>query len=86
MAQLRSEIPALTSSVIRTYNGKGHLLSFLRGESGKGEILVVTNNGTESMTFELPAGVWQFVNGKEVMQGKGKIDIPPLQARMFEHI
>ncbi|GAI08050.1 unnamed protein product, partial [marine sediment metagenome] len=32
LAQLRSEIPALTSSVIRVYYGTDNLLSFFRGE------------------------------------------------------
>lgn len=87
LAQLRREMAAFTSSVIRThYYSTGQLLSFFRGESGKGEILVVANNGTESITFELPEGVWQLVNGKEVIQDKGRIDIPPLQVRIFEHI
>ena len=86
LAQLRQEMPVLTGSVIRTYTGKDHLLSFFRGESGKGEVLVVANNGTKPITFELPDGVWQLVNGKEVVQGKGRIDIPPLQVRIFEHI
>jgi len=87
LAQLRQEMPTLTGSVIRTYSGKGHLLSFFRGESGKGEILIVANNGIESITFELPEGVWRsLANGKEVMQDKGKIDILPLQVRIFEHM
>ncbi len=80
-------MPTLTGSVIRTYSGKGHLFSFFKGESGKGEILIVTNNRIESITFELPEGVWRsLVNGKELIQDKGKIDILPLQARIFEHI
>ena len=87
LARLRRETPILTGSVIRTYNSKGHLLSFFRGESGKGEILIVANNGIESITFELPEGVWRsLANGKEVIQDKGKIDILPLQVRIFEHM
>jgi glycosidase len=84
LAQLRRKIPALTSSVIRDYYGTGHLLSFLRGESGKGEILVVANNGTEPVKFELPSGNWRSVTEGEVLQGT--IYIPSLQVRIFERL
>lgn len=43
LAQLRQELPVLTSSIIRIYAGKGHLLAFFRGEAGKGELLVMAN-------------------------------------------
>ncbi len=84
LAQLRREIPALTSSVIRVYYGTGQLLSFLRGESGKGEMLVVANNGTEPVKFELPSGNWRSVTEGEVLQGT--IYIPSLQVRIFERL
>jgi len=84
LAQLRQEIPVLTSSVIRNYYGTGNLLSFFRGEQGSGEVIVVANNGTETVKFKLPSGNWQSVTEGEVLQGT--INIPSLQVRIFEHL
>jgi len=84
LAQLRREILALTSSVIRIYYGKGNLLSFFRGEQGKDEVLIVANNGTETEKFVLPYGNWRFVTEGEVLQGT--IYISPLQVRFFERL
>ena len=84
LAQLRQEIPVLTSSVIRNYYGTGHLLSFFRGEQGSGEVIVVANNGTETVKFKLPSGNWQSVTEGEVLQGT--INIPSLQVRIFERL
>ena len=84
LAQLRQEIPALTSSVIRDYYGTGNLLSFFRGEQGSGEVIVVANNGTETEKFELPSGNWWSVTEGEILQGT--IDIPSLQVRIFERL
>lgn len=86
MAQLRQELPVLTSSVIRAYAGKGHLLAFFRGEAGKGELLVMANNGTEPVSLELPTGDWKYINGKMIVQDKNIIEIPPLQVKILEHI
>lgn len=83
LAQLRQEMPVLTGSVIRTYTGKDHLLSFSRGESGKGEILIVANSGTKPITFELPPGIWRSVTEGETLPGT--INIPSLQVKIFEH-
>lgn len=84
LAQLRQEIPALTSSVIRVYYGTGHLLSFFRGEQGKAELLVVANNGTETEKFKLPLGNWHSLTEREIFQGT--VDIPSLQAKIFERL
>jgi len=84
LAQLRREIPALTSSVIRVYYGTDNLLSFFKGEQGIGEALVVVNNGTETVKFELPFGNWRSVTEVEVLQGT--IYIPSLQVRIFERL
>jgi len=84
LAQLRYEIPALTSSVIRVYYGTGHLLSFFRGEQGKGEALIVANNGTETEKFKLPLGNWRSLTEREIFQGT--IDIPSLQIKIFERL
>jgi len=84
LAQLRSEIPALTSSVIRVYYGTDNLLSFFKGEQGNSEVLVVANNGTETVKFELPYGNWQSVIEGGVLQGT--IYIPSLQVRIFTRL
>ncbi len=84
LAQLRSEIPALTSSVIRVYYGTDNLLSFFRGEQSSGQVLIVANNGTETVKFELPFGNWRSVTEGEVLQGT--IYIPSLQVRIFERL
>jgi glycosidase len=84
LAQLRQEIPVLTSSVIRDYYGTGHLLSFFRGEQGKGEVIVVANNGAETEKFKLPSGNWRSVTEVEVSQGT--IYIPSLQVRIFKRL
>ncbi|MBA7498943.1 1,4-alpha-glucan branching enzyme GlgB [subsurface metagenome] len=84
LVQLRREIPALTSSVIRVYYGTDNLLSFFKGEQGSGEVLVVANNGTEPVKFELPSGNWRSVTEGEVLQGT--IYIPSLQVRIFERL
>ncbi|MBA7625750.1 1,4-alpha-glucan branching enzyme GlgB [subsurface metagenome] len=84
LAQLRCEMPALTSSVIRVYYGTDNLLSFFRGEQGKGEVLIMANNGTETVKFELPFGNWRSVTEGEVLQGT--IYIPSLQVKIFERL
>jgi glycosidase len=84
LAQLRREIPALTSSVIRVYYGTDNLLSFFKGEEGSGEALIVANNGTETVKFELPSGNWYSVTEGEILQGT--LHIPSLQVRIFEHL
>ncbi len=84
LAQLRREIPALTSSVIRVYYGTDNLLSFFRGEQGSGEVLIVANNGSETVKFELPCGNWRSVTEGETSQGT--IYIPSLQVRIFERL
>jgi len=84
LAQLRREIPAFTSSVIRVYYGTDSLISFFRGEQGNDEVLIVANNGTETVKFELPSGNWHSVTEGEVLQGS--IHIPSLQVRIFEHL
>jgi len=81
---LRREIPALTSSVIRIYYGTDNLLSFFKGEQGSGEVLIVANNGTETVKFELPSGNWRSVTEEETSQGT--IHISSLQVRIFEHL
>lgn len=84
LAQLRQEMPALTSSVIRVYYGTDNLLSFFKGEEGSGEVIVVANNGTETVKFELPSGNWRSVTEGEILQGT--IHIPSLQVRIFERL
>jgi glycosidase len=84
LAQLRREIPAFTSSVIRVYYGTDSLISFIKGEQGSGEALIVANNGTETEKFELLSGNWRSVTEGEVLQGT--IYIPALQVRIFERL
>jgi len=84
LAQLRREIPALTSSVIRVNYGTDSLISFFRGEQGNDEVLIVANNGTETVKFELPFGNWRSVTEGEVLQGT--IYISSLQVRIFERL
>ncbi|MBE9593797.1 MAG: pullulanase, partial [Proteobacteria bacterium] len=84
LAQLRTEISALTSSVIRVYYGTDSLISFFRGEQGNDEVLIVANNGTETVKFELPFGNWRSVTEGEVLQET--IYISPLQVRIFERL
>jgi len=47
-------------------------------------VIVVANNGTETVKFKLPSGNWQSVTEGEVLQGT--INIPSLQVRIFEHL
>jgi len=84
LSQLRQEISALTSSVIRIYYGTDNLLSFFKGEQGSGEVIVVANNGIEIVKFELPSGNWRSVTEGEILQGS--IYVPSLQVRIFEHL
>jgi len=84
LAQLRREIPALTSSAIRVNYGTDSLISFFRGEQGNDEVLIVANNGTETVKFELPFGNWRSVTEGEVLQGTTYIS--PLQVRIFERL
>jgi glycosidase len=84
LAQLRRKILALTSSVIRVNYGTDSLISFFRGEQGNDEVLIVANNGTETVKFELPFGNWQSVTKGEVLQGT--IYILSLQVRIFERL
>jgi len=84
LSQLRQEISALTSSVIRIYYGTDNLLSFFKGEQGSGEVIVVANNGTETEKFELPSGNWHSVTEGEILHGT--IHIPSLQVRIFERL
>ena len=84
LAQLRREIPALTGSVIRVNYGTDSLISFFRGEQGNDEVLIVANNGTETVKFELPFGNWRSVTEGEVLQGT--IYISSLQVRIFERL
>ena len=84
LAQLRREIPALMSSVIRVNYGTDSLISFFRGEQGNDEVLIVANNGAETVKFELPFGNWRSVTEGEVLQGT--IYIPSLQVRIFERL
>ena len=84
LAEVRRDIPALTSSVIRAYTATENLLAFFRGEEGEREALVVANNSLVPTTFELPTEVWRSVAGKEVL--RGVITIPPLQVQIFVRI
>jgi glycosidase len=58
LAQLRRDLPALASPVIRFGSASGALLSFFRGESGAGEVLALFNAGAADGVITLPAGAW----------------------------
>lgn len=58
LGRLRREVPALQSSAIRLRPAEGTVLSWLRGEPGTGEVLMVFNAGTGPATTALPPGTW----------------------------
>jgi glycosidase len=58
LGQLKHDLPALASPVIRLGGGTPGVLSFLRGEPGTGEVLVLLNGGATARTLALPAGTW----------------------------
>ncbi|GAF86809.1 unnamed protein product, partial [marine sediment metagenome] len=55
-----------------------------RGEQSSGQVLIVANNGTETVKFELPFGNWRSVTEGEVLQET--IYIPSLQVMIFERL
>jgi cyclomaltodextrinase / maltogenic alpha-amylase / neopullulanase len=77
LAELRAELDALRSPVLRTHYGVGSILSFLRGEPGPGEVLALFNNGTASGSVPLTQGVWEdaatgdTIEGSAVVEGRG---------------
>ncbi|MGQ9705320.1 MAG: pullulanase, partial [Actinomycetota bacterium] len=76
LAQMRREIPALTSSAVRAYASKEGVLAFFRGEQG--EVLVVANNASRLASLELPPGSWRLVGGERIF--RGRMVMPPVQA------
>ncbi|WP_243090058.1 alpha-amylase family glycosyl hydrolase [Thermus neutrinimicus] len=84
LAQLRRELPALRSAVFRTYLGEGHLLAFLRGEPGEGEVLSAFNSGLEATILPLPPGGWQ--DPLEGRTYRREVSIPPLGFRYLVHM
>jgi cyclomaltodextrinase / maltogenic alpha-amylase / neopullulanase len=58
LAELRGELAALRSPVIRSHAGAGAVLSFFRGEPGDGEVLAMFNSGPAPASPTLPAGTW----------------------------
>jgi len=79
LANLRRDLKALSSPVIRSYYGKGPLLAFFRGEPGPDEVLVVFNNAEKEAVMPLPPGGWQDV--LEVRTFRKEVKMPPLSWR-----
>ncbi|WP_337844482.1 alpha-amylase family glycosyl hydrolase [Thermus sp.] len=79
LGRLRAELPALRSSLYRSYLGEGFLLAFLRGEPGAEEVLAAFNSGKERATLPLPEGRWQ--DPLEGRAYRGKVEVEPLGFR-----
>ena len=76
LADLKGRYPALKSSLLRTYYGRGPVLAFFRGEPGPGEMLLAFNNGPRPARLPLPPGAWQDV--RELRTYRGALPLPPL--------
>ena len=76
LAQLRREVPALSTSTLWTYAARDGVLAYFRGQQR--EVLVVANNSPRLVVFPLPSGRWRvFESGAELT---GSTVVPPLHA------
>ena len=82
LAEMRGEIPALTSNAIFQYMANNDLISFFRGEEK--DVLVVANNGLSSVEFDLPDGCWKVAGSGEMLENTTRI--PPLRAVVLERV
>jgi cyclomaltodextrinase / maltogenic alpha-amylase / neopullulanase len=73
LAELRAELDALRSPVIRSHTAPGSLLSFYRGEPGAGEVLVVFNSGATAGSVALPAGAWTDAATGQILTGTAEL-------------
>ncbi|MGH7448297.1 MAG: alpha-amylase, partial [Longimicrobiales bacterium] len=82
LAELKRDLTALRSPVIRLPAAAGPTLSFFRGEPGQGEVFAVFNSGQDSRVVLLPAGSWaDAVTGATM---SGSVQLGPLDWRYLE--
>lgn len=74
LAGLKQSLPALGSSVIRSYEADNAVLSFYRGEPGPGEVLAVFNNQSAQASLTLPDGSWTDAVTGESVSGSATVD------------
>ena len=85
LAELRKNVPALRSSVIRLYTAKGGMMAFFRGHED--EVLVVANSWKKPAELQLPPGEWRIVWPRDYAASEavsGIIEVPPLSALVLE--
>jgi cyclomaltodextrinase len=81
LAELRREVPALTSSKIKFYQAERGVIAFFRGHEN--EVLVIANNGGKT-EFTLPEGVWREVWPGKGNEFKGSVEVPALSVMVLE--
>jgi cyclomaltodextrinase / maltogenic alpha-amylase / neopullulanase len=74
LAALKRELDAFASPAIRSMQGEGGLLSFLRGEPGPGELLAVFNGGAGPGSVTVPEGDWTDAVSGEAVRGEVELD------------
>ncbi|NJE00794.1 pullulanase [Thermococcus sp. JdF3] len=86
LAELRKDVPALRSSVIRFYTAKGGVMAFFRGHDD--EVLVVANSWKKPAELELPDGEWRVI-WPESRSGtvlSGAVEVPSVGVLVLERI
>lgn len=79
LAELKHDLDALISPVIRSYYGEDSVLAFYRGEPGDGEVLTAFNNAAQRANLDLPEGNWHdAVSGESV---RDTLELEPLSWR-----
>jgi cyclomaltodextrinase / maltogenic alpha-amylase / neopullulanase len=73
LGELRHRLPALRSPVIRSLAADGHVVTFLRGEPGAGEVLALFNGGLDARTVQLPAGNWSDAANAAAVSGTASV-------------
>lgn len=76
LAALRAGTPALTTSALRIATTGEHLLAFVRGEPGPGEVLAIFNAGPSPVSYTLPTGRW--INLQSQQPTARQVTIPPI--------
>jgi glycosidase len=84
LATLRTTTPALTSPSIRLAPATPHVIAWLRGSPGPGEVLALFNAGTTPARYQLPHGIWRNVLTREA--STAAISIPPRSHLYLEHL
>jgi glycosidase len=73
LGNLKEDVAALHSPVIRQPTGEGSVLSFARGEPGAGELLAIFNTGAQSASYALPSGSWADLVSGETLSGSAPL-------------